>query len=307
MAAGDHPGGPASIALLTTDNSGLEVFALGGNQAIAIGAVIPLEGSVGGQVCGERRTIKVDDNSVSPGSDTRMLTAGGLMSSVHAPLMSASECFGVLTLAHSDKAHFSRSEAADAEALGWFIGSFIRLHRQQRRLQRLSDLDAMTGLYNRSAFNRFGAEAWRAFAEEGAPFALALLDVDNLRSLNGHHGHDHGDEIIRTVSAALRVVTRRHDVIARVGGEEFAIVFTGLSLSDGAGVAELLRRRVASTAGRIPGVAPHTVSAGVVVAELTDRSFDTVYRRADRALIAAKREGRNTVVSLNSVDDRRAA
>ena len=290
----------ASITLVTDDGRGLEVFAMGGNQAIAVGAVIPIVGSMAGRVFQERRTINWTDLEGSEAPDARMLVDAGLLTCVNAPLLSAGECFGTVNLGHAEPGFFGPDAELTLSSLGWLLGSSIRVHRQVADMEVLANTDPLTGLLNRRAFNRAGADAWDAFVGRTQAFALALLDLDNFKSINDLNGHSAGDAVLCSVASNLQQAVRASDVVARIGGEEFAIVLSGVTLETGRSWAESLRNRIATCiVSTDDDPIRYTASIGVAVAQPRDASFEAVYGRADRALYQAKRQGRNKVVLAN--------
>lgn len=165
----------------------------------------------------------------------------------------------------------------------------------EERLRELATTDGLTGIHNRRHFFEL-AEAEVSRAERyGAGLSAAMIDVDHFKNLNDEHGHAVGDDALRALSAVLRRVLRRVDVVARYGGEEFVVLFPGTEVSTAVPVVERLRRAVA--AEPIPGTdARITVSAGVVGWRKGEH-LDETLRRADAALYRAKAEGRDRVVA----------
>jgi diguanylate cyclase (GGDEF)-like protein len=150
-------------------------------------------------------------------------------------------------------------------------------------LSRLTDLastDSLTGLPNRRTWDVSLAEA----LESGEPFVLAMLDFDHFKSFNDTHGHPAGDRLLKESAAAWREELRAGDILARIGGDEFALLLPKCALEDTLMVVDRLRQRV-------PG---GTCSAGVIVHESGD-SAETLMARVDEALYAAKTHGRDRV------------
>ena len=130
-----------------------------------------------------------------------------------------------------------------------------------------------------------------------AALSLAIIDIDFFKRINDQHGHDAGDAVLREVAQALKDRIRKSDVLARIGGEEFALVMLGTQPPGARVVLERLRERVAalrvSAGGREVGC---TISIGMADRVETDADWTTLYKRADGALYAAKQRGRNRVV-----------
>lgn len=165
--------------------------------------------------------------------------------------------------------------------------------RYEAELEWLATHDVLTGLPNRRTFdNRFAMELARA--QRGRTgLALAVLDVDEFKRFNDTFGHQVGDGVLSRTGEILLGQVRSDELLARVGGEEFAWILTGVD-ADGAHVAvERARAAVASTHF---GEAGHvTLSAGIA-AWRPDLDASGLYRAADMALLHAKRTGRNRIV-----------
>jgi diguanylate cyclase (GGDEF)-like protein len=166
------------------------------------------------------------------------------------------------------------------------------VRRANRELEVAATTDPLTGLMNRKAF--FGEAA--ALIASGRTFALAMVDIDHFKSVNDRFGHPGGDDALRMVAAALKRSVRSEDVVARIGGEEFAILLDGLALDDAQSLCEQLRANVARVPVELPaGVALLlTLSVGLAT-RLPGERIDSLMARADRALYLAKSEGRNRV------------
>jgi diguanylate cyclase len=128
---------------------------------------------------------------------------------------------------------------------------------------------------------------------------LLLIDIDHFKDINDAQGHVLGDQVIRSVSQAIRASVKGRDVAARYGGDEFAVLLPETAASGAATVAEYIRRvierrRVSDFAGEIEPVGV-TVSVGLATLASSDAANDLL-RRADKALYQAKRNGRNQVV-----------
>jgi diguanylate cyclase (GGDEF)-like protein len=185
----------------------------------------------------------------------------------------------------------------------WFI---VLLRRRVRALiQQLTDAartDPLTELLNRRGFaQRLELEFHRA-VRTGRTFSLLLADCDRFKLINDQLGHDGGDHALRRVSAALQESARRIDTVARIGGEEFAILLPGADAHEAYLAAERLRETIAS-AVPAPGAPALTVSFGVASFPAHAKVPDALMRAADEALYAAKALGRNqTVVHSDEIE-----
>jgi diguanylate cyclase (GGDEF)-like protein len=165
-------------------------------------------------------------------------------------------------------------------------------------LVELSSRDALTGLANRRSFELALAREIDRVARAGEPALLLALDIDHFKSVNDTHGHAAGDGVLKAVADALRDSVRPMDLVARVGGEEFAIVMPNCPPAFGEAVAERVRRRIEAMPVAIgPRERLHvSVSIGGAFAPQWVRSSPPLWiERADAQLYRAKREGRNRV------------
>jgi diguanylate cyclase (GGDEF)-like protein len=167
--------------------------------------------------------------------------------------------------------------------------------------------DDLTGVANRRAFFEAAELELTRNRRTPRPTALILFDADNFKQINDRHGHPAGDCVLRQLGMALSSTFRQVDVVARVGGEEFAVLLPSSTLAGAAAVAERLRELVASQPVMCDGVpVACTVSAGIAAIEEGETiDLDTLIKRADLALYAAKARGRNRVECWNG--DRDAA
>lgn len=166
--------------------------------------------------------------------------------------------------------------------------------RQEHELRRLAHTDPLTALHNRRGFF---ARAERAHEESAhAPLALLALDVDYFKHVNDTHGHGVGDLVLQQLAGRMSAVLREQDLLARIGGEEFAALLPAASAADALEMAERIRRAVCDHALRCQGLRlAVSVSIGVALLEHPDDDIDAALARADEAMYRAKQSGRNCV------------
>jgi diguanylate cyclase (GGDEF)-like protein len=179
-----------------------------------------------------------------------------------------------------------------------------RLRRQRgelaearAELTRLAHTDPLTGLANRRHFDEALAAALSRIARHGGRTSLAIIDLDHFKAFNDDYGHPAGDAALRHVASLLRERVGPHDVVARLGGEEFAVLMVGASPEAAFRTAEQIResvRRSPLTAGAAP--AHVSVSIGLATAPEDGGSPTELVREADRALYRAKAAGRDTTM-----------
>jgi diguanylate cyclase (GGDEF)-like protein len=175
-----------------------------------------------------------------------------------------------------------------------YVGASVG--REQRRARdaaiRLSTIDSLTGLFNRSYFFTALEREIARGDRSGRAFCLVMLDLDDLKGVNDRFGHIAGDQVLRSVADIVRGGVRKIDTAARYGGDEFVALLPETDPTGGWVVAEKIRQTVAEQGSFDPGP---TVSVGVVSYPADGRSADALLVSADRAMYASKRGGKNKV------------
>ncbi|MGB7285369.1 MAG: GGDEF domain-containing protein, partial [Salaquimonas sp.] len=131
-----------------------------------------------------------------------------------------------------------------------------------------------------------------------ATLGLLILDLDHFKNVNDNYGHDVGDMVLKEVALRMRAICREHDVVARLGGEEFALITPYAGMDQLLGVAERYREMVEALAIKTGNVVIRpTVSIGVATNENGTDNVDDLFKAADRKLYQAKNSGRNRVAA----------
>lgn len=206
-----------------------------------------------------------------------------------------------------ERGHYLEIEHLDMtendESLGavWMVRDITDRKHNERRLQHLASTDPLTGLTNRRSFmqalNGLLHSPGRQSSEPAG--VVLMLDIDHFKDVNDTYGHVDGDQVLKSLAAIFKDQVREHDLVARLGGEEFAIILPGVDASGGARIAERIRDAVQQSIIATPHAALRvTVSIGGAVATGSDP--ETVLRHSDQALYRAKQAGRNRVCILDS-------
>ena len=184
------------------------------------------------------------------------------------------------------------------------------LQRDLDDVRREALLDPLTKVHNRKAFDDGLLRAIAHAAESGRPLSLMLIDIDHFKRFNDTWGHQTGDQVLRLVAMTVKSNIKGKDIAARYGGEEFGAILPDTDLEGAIHVAENIRRAVQakellkrSTNEKLGRV---TASFGVAMLRPED-SASSLIERADRCLYAAKRAGRNMVVSEEALGDEATA
>ena len=184
------------------------------------------------------------------------------------------------------------AEARQADQDAALAEADQQMAEMRHLMDNLSTLDALTGMRNHRAFyEQLEIEMGRAL-RHSSPLSLLLLDVDQFKSYNDRYGHPSGDTALKQIADVIREHTRATDILARFGGKQFAVILTETDMMGSVVLGERLRQAV-SGMGTLHR--PLTVSIGLTTLALGMGGVAGMIAQADRALCAAKGEGRNRV------------
>ncbi|MHB8454592.1 MAG: GGDEF domain-containing protein [Acidiferrobacterales bacterium] len=171
--------------------------------------------------------------------------------------------------------------------------SGTKMVEKQKHFRKMGLLDHLSQINNRRHFEERLAELF-ALAKTNGPSSVLIIDLDHFKSVNDRHGHDAGDALIVSFSAALKNVVRKTDFVARLGGDEFCIIYSYTKLEQAKMLIERLRHELPREIPLTRDVVhPLRWTGGLSVISDTDVKFDDVLWRADQALLEAKQAGRN--------------
>ena len=171
----------------------------------------------------------------------------------------------------------------------------------KRKITILSQIDELTGLLNLRAFNLILEKEIARATRSNHPFAVLMIDVDGLKDINDHHGHSAGSRLLQSVAGAIHNSVRTADVLARYGGDEFAILLANTSAPEARVAAGRIRNAAREACFDYKGERIRTtVSIGIACFPEHIGSAEEVLDRADQALYYSKRSGRNRVSCYDS-------
>jgi diguanylate cyclase (GGDEF)-like protein len=208
-------------------------------------------------------------------------------------LVAGDESLGQLSLTRARP--FSDGEIAELEdMLAALVYPLRNAQLYQRALQSALK-DPLTGLYNRAALGTSLQREFNLARRNKTALSLLVLDIDNFKIINDTHGHAAGDAVIKALAQSIAAHSRNTDILARLGGEEFALL---LNATDAAG-AQVIATRICAAVRAIDckvkdARIQFTVSVGVATL-VSDKNEKSLLERADMAMYAAKRAGRNQV------------
>jgi diguanylate cyclase (GGDEF)-like protein/putative nucleotidyltransferase with HDIG domain len=241
--------------------------------------------------------IFLDPDSDDPFVAT-ILKQSGSKALIVVPIVAHDHFYGSLHVSVSDKPERLHPTAELLDLLAGVVAQTATALDNARLIETMAHqarFDNLTGLLGHRAFH----EALEILLDRGkGSFTLASIDIDDFKLINDLHGHPVGDEALRRVAEALRRSVGEHDSVFRVGGEEFAVLLPCRDAADARPVAERLREAVAAT----PFTLPLRVSVGLASWPADGHDRDTLLERADDALYAAKRAGKNRVAGVGEDD-----
>jgi diguanylate cyclase (GGDEF)-like protein len=170
----------------------------------------------------------------------------------------------------------------------------------KERLWREASLDTLTGLYNRSRFEARFYEEFERAKRHGEQFIVLFLDVDDFKDVNDNHGHRVGDDALKLIAEVLQSSSRRMDVVARYGGDEFMVILSGASLPEAHRFFERIRKQVAERSSRTLSLNLR-LSAGAVQCPDNSPDPEVLLEAADEAMYKAKRHGKNRLFAALSL------
>ncbi|WP_242182289.1 sensor domain-containing diguanylate cyclase [Sphingomonas sp. CARO-RG-8B-R24-01] len=192
-----------------------------------------------------------------------------------------------------------RAVTADGESLG-VVGSIRDISDRKNlelSLTREARLDPLTGLANRRAFVEHLERlcmANGAALPNGRHGSLAILDLDHFKAINDRYGHPVGDQVLQAIAAEAMRFCRAHDLVARIGGEEFCVIFGGATMADAEAAGNRLRRAIRSLRIPLDNGLSISVTASIGLAEIVPAMPALeILKHADAALYEAKRQGRD--------------
>lgn len=292
----------AGVALFDCDHASVRVLdergehLLSGARSGASSHAVPSSFrrglGVAGWVIEHGEVARVDDIA----TDSRFVTIEGqgfdIGSLLCVPLFSSGGIIGCLSLTSTAAGYFS----ADDEILGRLLANCAVPPIERTRLQRLAITDALTGALRQNQLRPVLDAAMSAARSHGGTLSIVALDLDHFKRVNDDHGHLVGDEVLRAFARRVRDQVRAEDVVVRRGGEEFVVVLPACDLDVATGAAERIRANLASVPIEVEGLSIlQRVSAGVARWDGAETAA-SLERRADEALYAAKRAGRDRVI-----------
>ena len=278
----------AALEVLTPDGTGHDTFLHAGIPQRVVEEIgsLPTGKGVLGAVVKARRPVRLRSIADHPDSVGFPVHHPPMTSFLGVPMVYQDKLIGSLYLTNKlYGAEFTVEDEAIITALAAQAAVSVENARMYQRLAENAATDPLTGLNNRREFERVLSAVPRQ------PFAVLAIDVDNLKPINDEYGHEAGDAVLRAVADTLQGLRRGGDVLARVGGDEFAALLSGSDLGVALQVAERMR---AAMHGVAIGRGQARISIGCAAGRPGEDPA-RVWSAADDALFRAKRQGRDRV------------
>ena len=267
------------------DDAEMVYRAVAGTAADHLGYRLAAAGSISGLCLVTGDTLVVSDSETDERVDAEVCRKVGARSLVVVPLVHDGRTAGVLKVFSASAGAVGRDEARVLGLLGSVIGTGLARAELVETLAEHAHTDKLTGLPNRRSWDDQLARAMAQAFRSGEPLSVALCDVDGLKTVNDTQGHAAGDALLQTVARVWRGAARLGDLVARVGGDEFAILLYGADESTAEAVLERL-------AGHLP---PGCAAPGGVAEWDGHESAGELMARADEQMYERKRQGRDVL------------
>ena len=236
----------------------------------------------------------VPDTREDPFGDHEILKERGIRAYAGLPLISDKKTVGVLYANDRQPHIYSKNDLQFLVTLSNRAANAIHRVQQFSQVQQQAITDHVTGIHNRRQLFNLGELEFRRARRFNRPLSAIMLDIDHFKKVNDTYGHEKGDQVLRALAQFLKIHLREFDILGRYGGEEFVIVLPGADLANARNVAFRLRDGVQERP-MVNGSVNITVSLGVAQLSEGLTDFQALMNRADKAMYAAKRAGRNRV------------
>lgn len=296
-----------SIVLLDDEGRHLQTSIAPSLPAFYCEAIAGLEIGLGVGSCGTaaftRQRVVVEDIQTHPywAPYKAIARQAGLAACWSEPILSPKgEVLGTFAIYHPTPCTPMPEDLLRIARAANLASIAIERHRVQHALERQANTDFLRGLTNRRHFIDRAARALTEARRNRDAFSMLMLDIDHFKAINDTHGHQSGDLVLQQVARALQAAVRGIDLVARIGGEEFAVMLPNTDEENAVLAAERLRQAVAGTALSSGAGKPLQVTLSIGVASTSRLAhrpigIDILLQQADRALYAAKNQGRNRV------------
>lgn len=238
--------------------------------------------------------------------DRALLQTQGIRSMMLIPVNNNDAFCGFFGFDSLRPREWPESTAGQLQIVAYLLSEAMASIEQEAALTRESLTDPLTGLYNRRYLDLKSPE-WLAAARDNSQLALALFDIDHFKPFNDTHGHLAGDQLLRQLGETLRRGSRDNDILVRYGGEEFLLAMSGTPRAEAEQVIQRLLEDIRQQEYRWEDNTSHiSISVGMAFSEeipTAELTLQNLLDRADKRLYAAKRAGRDRLISVDQDPD----
>jgi diguanylate cyclase (GGDEF)-like protein/putative nucleotidyltransferase with HDIG domain len=276
-------------------------YVTGDDSRIFSSLEIPVGQGLSGWVAENRKAILNGNPAVESGYLTDSSNFSALRAALAVPLEGTGGVVGVLALYHSDRDAFTKDHLRILLAINEKIAISIENALRYRQAETSATTDYLTGLPNaRSLFLQLDAELSRS-RRSGQPIAVLTLDMDGFKQVNDRFGHLEGNRVLRAVGAGLKSVCREYDLVARMGGDEFVLVFSGARPGECNPKFEQLRKVIAQISREMFSGELLNVSIGAAHYPEDGSNAEELLSVADRRMYTEKQTHRQQIASASRV------
>ncbi|GAA4650059.1 hypothetical protein GCM10023116_23420 [Kistimonas scapharcae] len=275
-----------TCALLHIRNNQISVFGLSGQQKILFEQLVDGRLTLLGNIArsAEEATLQMQYGHHQAASV-----------SIIPVLWESSHTWTVVLLRQYDKTPLDKDQLQLASDIASHTRTLFRASKRYDELRREADLDDLTGMYNRRAFQRDASAMLTRLQQEAKPATLLYMDIDHFKPLNDTHGHAFGDRVLQMFANVCRSNLRNRDLLARMGGEEFVALIPHATTARTQQIAERIRTGLLALKFDELDSEKVTLSIGLSSTEHCGYDLDRLLDSADRALYQAKSDGRNRI------------
>lgn len=289
----------ASITFASNDKKALEIYTVKGNQAIPQFFSLPVDNTFVGWVYKNRQAQYYNTCEHLHYEDSQILHSHGVLSSLCVPLVYAKKVFGTINLGNDQSNSYQDTHLNLLVNLSKLLANYLYIYHELQVQQKLAVTDPLTDLPNRRAFYTEAENLMDTWLEQAEPFCILILDLDFFKQINDELGHEAGDKVLIAFAQVLMEQINPNTHCARIGGEEFAILYPTDSLNQVRQLADSICTQCELI--KIPDLSSKlTVSIGGVKVCKDDLTIDQIMSRADIALYSAKVNGRNQACIMES-------
>ena len=257
------------------------------------------KGGLTHSILNSKEPLVIEDIRQYRGFDSPIMLNEGIRSLMASPLVLEGKIVGILYVNDFIVRRFNAREISLFWLMSKIATNMIEKLQEQKITMEMAITDGLTGLYNHRYFVKRLAQETKRAKRHGLKMVLAIVDVDDFKLYNDSHGHLKGNKLLQKVSSMMKKHFREVDVLARIGGDEFAIILPHTTPKEAMRAVERFRKKVAekSNRGKQKGsTRSATISAGIAMFPWNGRSPHQLIEQTDRVLYEAKRSGKNRTI-----------